>query len=665
MLKISSCTSSALFQVTLLPHDKKDDTAMSAPSPLAPSRVDTLNEPMFGSETVADTDTAEGLFTLLRNRMGWTEEFLASIEDPTHPPLRDLDEIVKALHWVKQNNKKIVVLPDFDMDGISSGVLGYAGLAELGLDVELYVPDYNRGHDIMPEAIDELVARHPGVDVIITCDGGVNSHAGIRHGRDQGLIMLVTDHHVQLPTESDGTVVPSAHVTIDPERIDETYPHPGICGAFVLYQVIMAYAHAHAPEREGDISLLKLFAGLGTVSDVMPLKFENRQLVRDSLSLARMLVHNLPSADLVTPYDIHQSILISLLDRQGRHSPAFLRAFYGFALTLRAWREAGSLRSTADLRSDFYGFYVAPAFNALRRVGAPLHLAFDVFTAPTEEEQYRAAQRILQCNEERKEQVQHWMADIENRDQPLAPFVWLSDAPAGMLGLLAGRLLQENGVPTIVVRDPGNPKVHHGGSARAPMWFDVIATLTTQGFTAVGHEQACGVRARSFTELAEIAELIKETTAVLQAQLALLQVGPDAKPEYDLAVGVTALGRTKPDGALPSAEAMLEIASRVEGLAPFGHGFDRPRIRFIANLSLCSMGVLGSEETHLKLVLPNGLKLLWWNAAEHLPELRELAESPIPGENIVEFDADLSINRFMGEESPQAVVERAILPGEA
>src|SRR5690606_26663271 len=107
---------------------------------------------------------------------------------------------------------------------------------------------------------------------------------------------------------------------------------------------------------------------------------------------------------------------------------------------------------------------------------------------------------------------------------------------------------------------------------------------------------------------------------------------------------------------------MLELAQRIDAVGPFGHEFPRPVLRLVLNLAQCSMHTLGSEKTHVKIVLPTGMKLLWWNAAEHLPALRELAQSPAPGASIIDFDVDLSINRFLGEDSPQATVTRAYLP---
>jgi single-stranded-DNA-specific exonuclease len=210
-------------------------------------------------QTVDDhplTDDGVDLFALMCQRRGWTDEYFREIESAEHDELLGLAEMVEALEDARAAGHKVTIAPDFDMDGISSGVLGYAGLSELGFDVELHVPDYRRGHDLTPEDIAEIAATWPDTKVLLTCDGGVNSHRGIAAARALGWKTLVTDHHEELEPGS------SADVTVDPCRMDETYANTGICGAHVLYQVLEAYARVHRPEKLWEIRLLRLFAGL-------------------------------------------------------------------------------------------------------------------------------------------------------------------------------------------------------------------------------------------------------------------------------------------------------------------------------------------------------------------------------------------------------------------
>lgn len=105
---------------------------------------------------------------------------------------------------------------------------------------------------------------------------------------------------------------------------------------------------------------------------------------------------------------------------------------------------------------------------------------------------------------------------------------------------------------------------------------------------------------------------------------------------------------------------LMEMTEAISNLGPFGKDFPRPEFELVVNLRRCSIKTLGKEETHLKVVLPTGLKLLWWNSAEMLPELRELQESPIPGESVIRLKVVFSLNRFMGNVSVQAMVNAMV-----
>lgn len=592
------------------------------------------------------------MFSLLCKRRGWDTDYIDALDNPHYDELLDMDAMVAALHTVRTTGQRIVVLPDFDMDGITAGTLGWAGLAELGFDVRLYIPDYKRGHDIAADAVSELHAQFPTATAVITCDGGVNSHDGIGRGKDLGLTMLITDHHVQLDRCS------PADVIVDPERIDDTYSHPGVCGAFVLHQVLMAYARAHRPDRVDAISLLKLFAGIGTVSDVMPLFYENRQLVRDSLSLARLLYVPIAEGDTATVYDPEKALLMVLLRSDASHAPEFISAFEGFAITLAAFREQGKIRSVDDLNEGFYGFYAAPAFNSIRRVEGSMADAFGVFTAPDPALKMKHIQTIIAGNEWRKEMTPVFTQQMEEADQPLAPWIYTSTAPAGMLGLLASNLMNQTGMPVVVVNATDNDNQRRGGSARSPFWFPIITTMGSLGFTVLGHENACGIRLRNQVEMAAFAAYMRD-----QAQLMYDKLTVDgtlaATQACDLVLGVI----PDSDGKLDDVEELLDLAHCIETMRPFGHGFARPVLELGIDLSQCSITTLGSDETHIKIVLRSGLKLLWWGMADAIADLREMADSPVPGESLLRVHATISINRFRGFESVQATIE-SLSPGQ-
>lgn len=614
----------------------------------------------------------ESLFTILSRNRGWTDEFLRQINNPEHDELQNVDVMAAELHRIRTLGAQIVVLPDFDMDGITSGTLGWAGLNELGFDAQLYIPDFRRGHDISVETIRELRAQFPDAQAIITCDGGINSNDGIAEAKRLGFITLVTDHHLEL---APGSV---ADIAVNPARIAETYAHPGICGAFVLYQVLIAYAERYAAEQLSDLHLLKLFAGVGTVSDVMPLQYENRKMVRDSISIARLLYVPIPAEDLATDYDVEQSTLMQLL-RSKPHHPAFVAAFEGFALMMKAFKEykqpildengdpvldkngeatytKGKLASLSELNEEFYAFYMAPAFNAIRRIGGSMLNAFGVFCSPTAEQKYEHAKAIIDGNEQRKVLSAAYIEQLWSDDQPMAELgIYFTDAPAGMLGLIASSVMNDTGQPTVVVTRPAGEGVPVGGSARSPMWFPIISTMTPLGFTAVGHENACGVRAK---DLAELIDFGREMKAAAESTYALLLVNGELAEasKADLVLGAEA----DCDAPLGDVDSMLELAGAINSLAPFGHEFARPQIELVVDLSRCSIQTLGSQDQHLRILLPMGMKVLWWNAAGKLQDLQDFARSPKPGESLVRLRVTVSINEFRGSVSPQAIVDRMI-----
>ncbi|WP_326742822.1 DHH family phosphoesterase [Streptomyces sp. NBC_01768] len=598
------------------------------------------------------------LFALLCRRRGWSDQYLEEIESTEHAELLGLAEMVEALEDARAAGKRITIAPDFDMDGISSGVLGYAGLSELGFSVELHLPDYRRGHELTPEDIAEIHAKWPDTQVLLTCDGGVNSHRGIAAARARGWTTLVTDHHEELAPGS------TADITVDPCRIDETYAHTGICGAHVLYQVIEAYTRVHRSEKLWEIRLLRLFAGLGTVSDVMPVLYENRQLVRDSISIARLLRVAAPKT-IPNPWggfdpdpdaiDVEQSTLMQLL-RTEPHHPVFLRAFEGFAIVLKAFAQVGKIRDVDDLDEGFFGFYLAPAMNSPRRTGRPLDDCFAVFTAAGGDEKLKAARRVIESNELRKQLVIEHLEELTTGDQPLAPWVYFSHAYPGMYGLLANRMMELNGHPVVVVNRPVGPNDFISGSGRAPKWFDIITSLEPcSGISAIGHQQACGVRVERPERLGDLVAVLHQATQATQA--ALLAVGNDV-PSGDLVLGPDA----DCDAGLDDLQPLFELVRRTESLKPFGQGFTAPVVEIAVEPLGLRVDRIGSEAQHLRLVTRSGLSCLWWNTAEEkFDVLQGLVQRASRTEfGTLRFTATLQLNTFRGDTRVQAVIAEQI-----
>ena len=613
----------------------------------------------------APTAAAPGsLADLLFERLGWTPEFLTAFNDPSHPDLRDLDRIVEILRVVHQHRFKVVVMPDFDTDGVTSGLIAYVGLSQLGFNVELYIPDYRHGHDITPAAVADLLEKHPGAQVLLTTDAGTNSQDGVAFARRAGLTVLVTDHHQQLASATRL----HAEVLINPFRLDEDYPHPGICGAHVIYQVVLRYAQLHSPEQLPQLNRLALFAGLGTVADVMPLYFENRDLVRRSLSLARLLFQ---------PDDYRLSALAETIAHEwgrGLVCQVYVNAFFGFGQLLQEMCSRGKILDTY-LREDLYGFYVAPAVNSARRILSDGGNAFRCFLGNDPAARAQAITAVLDDNERRKELSAQYLAELEDTEQPLSPYVWVSQAPSGMLGLLASSLSHDLDIPVAVVREYADSAggTSYSGSARAPEGVDIVEAFNqAPGLSAVGHAQSCGVRAEGADDLPIMADL-----------LCALDTRRDRSSQDAEFPGLIFGDTPDADATRPDPDELLELIERIAAVGPFGKGFPEPLHRVVLDPAVTMVSPLGKATydaagnqlspagKHTRISsLSSGLSLVWWNSAlerESLPRTLDPLDdldgdttqgaASIAGQAPMEFLVRLSANTFNGTTRPQAIVQ--------
>lgn len=601
--------------------------------------------------------SGQDLFNRVRERMGWTDQYLAEINSPEHPLLKDIDQMVMALEILRASNKEITIVPDFDTDGICAGMILYAGLNEIGLRTNLHVPDYHLGHEIQPTVINAVQQEFPNTSAIITCDAGTNSTAALTHANNLGLITLVTDHHVEEAKSL-------AHILVNPNRIDETYPNREICGAHVAYQVVERYASLYQPGALSAIGWLKVFAGIGTVADVMSLVYENRDLVREALMFTRLLIATPEPAptykkvkskyeepDEFDDIDItidRTPTLLSMLRSQNHH-PVYMRAFEGLTMLLE---ELGTTHERVD--EQLYGFSVAPAFNATRRVDGDYRTGFAVFTADTPDEQQAAAQQLVEYNVQRKTQVREILNAILENDQPWAPYVFPTDALPGMLGLIAQNLMLMHGHPVAVVRIHADGSC--SGSMRSPTWFPVIEQLSSLGdpnIGAQGHEFACGVHAPSPQALHEaLATLIPKRRDEVIAETGILVHSDPAA----LVLGTS----SDADAPLHEIKAITQYMSAVRELAPFGHGFPAPPVDMVINLATCSIHTMGDQKQHLKVITPEGVALLWWNRADLAPLLSERKNSIDAADTVCRLRVTLGLNTFAGRTTLQGIVDHEV-----
>ncbi len=505
------------------------------------------------------------------------------------------------------------ILSDFDSDGDNSGILAFAGLSELGFRVHLYTPSAKHGYGFnSPEVLAELLRLFPDTRVLITCDNGVDCKQGISLAHASGITVLVTDHHIQ--KEEIG-----ADLVVDPCSLGSQCAFTGICGAYVIWKCLYRYAEKYCSAfLQEQIYRLRVFAGIATVTDQMPMLYENRLLVREAVLFCELCLKGwVPE---IFGCEVYR------------------RAFAGLRVFLS---ELFAGRPYLNLDEDLFGFYVGPVFNAAsKRIGGsafPVYYLF--FGCETDEERADAARQLFRYNEQRKALVLKHMDLIDESAQPFAPYIYQTEAPSGILGLLATELMKRSGRPTLVFGPEQDGVVSCSG--RAPEWFpfyrDVQEKLTGVSSLVIGgHASAFGCSVAA-SELEQLYQYFcnREKDLCGDYDIALDQSLPDIVLGEDGDCGLDALD-------------LWNFYWDIERYRPYGQGFPQPdvELRFLnRGVRWYFMGKYiddaGMERhRHQKALLPNGFAVLFWN------------QEFIPGE-VVSCRGKLMLSEYDGRVSLQ------------
>ena len=334
---------------------------------------------------LSDNTCESHLMPLVLQRRGWDNTWLATHTDPHHQDLGSLDEMCQQLKNLHDQKKFLVVLPDFDTDGVMAGVIGWAGLNQLGIPTALYAPHPENGYGITIDDIQRAEQQWPQVSAFITCDVGITCHEALAYAQQQGKTVLVTDHH-----EPDASPI-EADCVVDPSADKESYGWDGICGAHVFWQILQRYACLYVPSQVEAIEKLRVFAGIATISDMMPLWKENRLLVQQSIADSQKIMAASPE---------------SLFD----NTPVGA-ALSGLCILYQAFLKNGLLHLPLDEQT--YGWTIAPAINSLKRLEKPLGIVQLIFTSPYISDKYSYADELTRTSSDRKTLVSQKTALLE------------------------------------------------------------------------------------------------------------------------------------------------------------------------------------------------------------------------------------------------------------
>jgi single-stranded-DNA-specific exonuclease len=481
-------------------------------------------------------------------------------------PSTDLPNLARAVQRLEraiQQGERICVWGDFDVDGQTSTTVLVSTLQDLGATVRYHIPiRAKESHGVNLPVLKRIIAD--GIDVLLTCDTGVSSHEAISYALSQGVDVIVTDHHDLPPT------LPEAHAVVNPKMLSATHPLRELSGVGCAYKLVeLLYDQAGRP---ADAAQHLDLVALGLVADVSVQTGDTRYLIQRGLEALR---HT---------------------ERLG------LQVMIELAGLNPDWLTEGHI-----------GFQLAPRLNALGRLAdanpiVELLTTDDVTRARTLATELEGlnAQRKLLCDQV----FQAAQAQIE-RDSSLLEYAALVLShptwPAGVIGIVAGRLAERYHRPTILITTP--PDKLGRGSARSIEGCDIRAAIAAQaellhGFG--GHPMAAGLSIDS--------ERITEFRRALSRTISEMCEGIAEKPKLRI------------DAYLPLSDLSLELVEEIERLAPFGSG-NPPLTLATKDLSLVSHTSIGRNGEHLQLIVEdkagNTRKVLWWRGAgEPLPEGR-------------------------------------------
>ena len=513
--------------------------------------------------------------------------------------MKDMDRAVDILKEKIEEGKKIRVIGDYDIDGVNATYILQQGLAGLGADVDTDIPDRIKdGYGLNQMLIDR--ALEDDVDTIITCDNGIAAMNEIAYGKENGMTIVVTDHHEVPYLEENGKkkyLLPPADAVVDPHRADCEYPFKGLCGAAVAYKLVeVLYRVSGKSEQEVEHLQDNLMenVAIATIGDVMDLVGENRVFVKKGLELLKTTKNE----------GLHALMQCTGVD-------------------------------TANLNTYHIGFVIGPCINAGGRLDTAKR-ALELLNASNRREAVTLAADLKELNDSRKEMteegVEEAVRQIESSswkdDQVLV--VYLPKCHESIAGIIAGRIKERYYRPTFVLTR-GETGVK--GSGRSIEAYDMFAEMSRcrELFTKFGgHKLAAGL------------SLEEENVEVFRKRINELA----DLTEEDLQMKVSI------DMRLPFPYINEELIHELKILEPFGKGNGKPLFAE-SKLRVIQPRIFGKNRNVLKCRLEdqqgNQMEAVYFGEVEDCLQKMEKKQ-------IMSFTYYPSINEYMGRRTIQLTI---------
>lgn len=544
--------------------------------------VDNLEKELGISRILATLLAQQGIDSTEQAKK-FFEPSMEEIHDPTL--LHDMDKAVERIEQAVEKQEQITIYGDYDADGITSTSLMYETLLSIGANVNYYVPNrFTDGYGPNMDAYQRLIDN--GTQLFITVDNGVSGKNVINKVMAAGVDVVITDHH-ELPAD-----LPNAVAIVHPRYPGSNYPFPDLSGVGVAFKVAWALT-GEFPVEELDL------VAIGEIADVVNVTDENHALIS---------------------YGIQQL-------RQGMRPG------------LAALMKLADIKAN-NLTDQDIGFGIAPRLNALGRI-ADANDGVKLLTSLDENESQKLAKEVDQANKERQNLVAEIMKEAEKQanssanQQKRTLLIVGKGWHQGVLGIVASRIMNETGKPTIIASTDQNNPTLIKGSGRSVDSFNLFNALEAhcELFTTFGgHPAACGL---SFDQ-----KNIVPLQIALEEETGKQKFDPMVKQPLPIAM------------KLAPADVTQQLYNDIQRVAPFGPGNMEPVFE-LNNVKVVDVKTMGQEHQHLKFSIVSDKKNLTVVAFGQ-GNLATLLSAPTGQINLA---VKVSLNEWRGKKTVQLMLE--------
>ena len=517
-------------------------------------------------------------------------------EIPSPWKMKDMERAVQILQKKITQKKKIRIIGDYDIDGVTATCILLKGLKRLNANVDTYIPDRVKdGYGMHEQLIDK--ALEDGIDTILTCDNGIAAAAEIEYAKKEGLTVIVTDHHdIPFRDTEDGRIwiIPKADAVVNPKQNDCLYPNKNICGAVVAWKLIWALYERLGIDSDEIWDFLEL-AAIATVGDVMDLQGENRIIVKEGLK-------KLSST-----------------------------SFEG----LKALICVNNLES-AEITAYHVGFVIGPCINASGRLDTAAR-SLELLLADNMEDAMKLADDLYDLNQSRKAMTEQGkeqaIQSIEenNLGKDRVLVVYLPDCHESLAGIIAGRIREAYNKPVFVLTKGSDGVKGSGRSIEAYSMYEELVKCSDLLMQFGGHPMAAGL---SMEE--KNVELFRRR---LNDNCTLTEQDLIPKIMIDVPMPISYLSK--------------KLTEQLKVLEPFGKGNSKPLFAQ-KNLRAVGIRVFGRNRNVAKMLLidENGIKM----DAVYFGEAQEFVDF-VQAHDTISVTYYPEINVFQGRENLQVVIK--------